>query len=254
MLLPFLGLLIAGILLVGWATGVRTGVASKARDAAFALRPKADPGQPLKIDHNPLDSKVEYRARGAFKGGSVFPAKTFQSESAGFVTARTWDSASVPFNRGQGTFQPHSAPLGLVLGNVPLLSKVSGPVLFGFRFMEPGGGGPATDFTRGLGKVARVATQVAMIGLTVPEYTAYYPIMIYFYGQAVAFAAEAAAAAISFDFPGAAALAAKAYAMYKLGRFMQLGIESIDNLREASFGHAGNWDSDMPGRIDEVSP
>ena len=139
---PVLLVMCAGILWVGRAGAARTTALGEARGHAWAEAPAADPGEVLRLNHDPTASLTEYRAVRPFRGVAPFA----REGSATAVTGthfRTWSHEDATGSgRGEGSHRDASRMelfRRLVARNPDSLPLSGGllPSLDAARFFDP---------------------------------------------------------------------------------------------------------------------
>lgn len=130
---PLLLALVAAIFLVARADTARTFTPTKARNEAWKKRPQADPGDVLKVGHDPIRSGVDGSAEAGVKVLPPYGRTTLTARSGATATAHTWDSRAVPFAPGRKWLAPHTDEYGMIAGNVPILGGASRYLLLTFR-------------------------------------------------------------------------------------------------------------------------
>jgi hypothetical protein len=252
---PMLLAMAAALFVMGRAILRKEVVASTARKDAWQKRPSAQPGEPLQLNHNPVDSAVDSTATKPVSLGKIFPGQTNQAESRATVTAHPWAKEDLPFAPGQGILRVHGHELDLLGDNLGSLLGGSGGAMP--RSWSPGGSG--SNVTGALSAI------VSVFGFTLDPGTN--PLMI-----AASVAGRIAnpvvrLAAGFLDGPVAAVVrVAKAVCeailallgwfdrdlarkLHRVINMFDIALDAFHNLEEASQGRLGNWSGNMADRL-----
>jgi len=117
LVLPLLLFLCVGLFLMARATIAKEAAATQARRAAWGKQSQADAGDVLRLNHDPMRSRVAAVTEIPVSGGSLFPTANFKAESRSAVIGHVWDHRDIRFDR-VSDFQFHESVLRLILKNL----------------------------------------------------------------------------------------------------------------------------------------
>jgi hypothetical protein len=171
----------------------------------------------------------------------VFRGLDFQAESYHHIVGWTHDYRLIPFETGRRTLEPHLNVIQQAAQDIPALSWVLSFIV------QAAGATLAPDrdiFLRVVGMLGFVQNFIVWFTaylVMLPGEIALYLVAIPIYLAAIA----AYATLIGWELGDY---------LWSVGNLMVLAAECCQNLFEASFGRRGNWDTNMPSRIDDASP
>ena len=139
LVLPLLVGLFACILWIGRAGAARTAALSEARERSWAGQSTADPGEVLRLNHNPAVSLSEYRAEQPYRGGGPNSQREMVATAITGTHFRTW-SYEDALGSGAGSDAAGMELLRLLVARNPESFANSGallPSLDATRFIDP---------------------------------------------------------------------------------------------------------------------
>jgi hypothetical protein len=258
---PMLLAMAAALFVMGRAILRKEVVASTARKDAWQKRPTAQPGHPLQLTHNPMNSAVDSTATKPVSLGKIFPGQTNQAESRAVVTGHPWVKEDLPFAPGQGILRPHGHELDLLGNNLTSLlggmtqSRSSTQTIT----RQLGGGG-----------LGALSTLVSVFAYGLDPGTNPLMMAAAFAGQAGNVAVRLAAGFL--DGPVAAVVRVArsiceailallgwfdhslAKKLHKVINMFDIALDAFSNLNEASQGRLGNWSGNMADRLRNSIP
>jgi|GEM_PF-5712433 len=233
---PLLMLMASAIFMMFRGDISKESAATRARAQAFRQQNTADPGRLLLLDHNPLDSTTSTLQQQPVALGPLFGRAVTVAESSASVTGRVWDYRDIPFAPIGQSWKPHTTEYATIARNPGFPPSITAEAfdLFSLKLNPEVNGGLVglAVFGRFLNLTVRFAGIILDIQVS--------PIV------RTQLAIIRPVAAVLRLTVGGAALAAD---LDRFGDFLQVGLDSFDNLYEASQGRPGNWD---PKLIDEL--